>query len=297
MAEVPERQAGEVDSQWHLQLERARYEAQLAERRYKAVDPDNRVVARTLERQWDQCLRRVDELEQSHLKARQEKKLELTDDDRARVLSLAHDLPAVWNAETTTAAERKNLLRMLVKQVTLSPVEVPRLATRLQVLWQTGAVSDFTIARPSKYNVFRTTDEALALIEELYRQKLPDDMIAAQLNQRDLRTGKGLPWTVAAVQRQRYAHGWHIESPRSHPARSRGQLHSVHDVAQQIGVPVGVIRYWVTQGWLTPAEGGGSPGRPLLFTLDRKQLSHLGTLKTKRDQRAGRPLSDGAAVC
>jgi DNA invertase Pin-like site-specific DNA recombinase len=291
VAREVERQVDEVDSQWQLQIERARYEARLAERRYKAVDPDNRVVARTLESQWESCLRRVEELEHSHQKARQQKKLELTDEDRARILSLARDLPAVWNADTTTAAERKNLLRMLVKQVTISPIEVPRLATRLQVLWQTGAVSDFTIPRPSKYTTFRTPDEALALIEELYRQKVPDVAIADQLNQRGLRTGKARPWTVAAVQRQRYAHGWHLDSPKSRPASGRGELHSVHDVAQRTGVPVGVIRYWVTKGWLTPTEGGGSPGRPLLFALDQKMLSRLNSLKAKRERQAGRPPS------
>lgn len=292
-----ERQVDEVDSQWQLQIERARYEARLAERRYKAVDPDNRVVARTLERQWEGCLCRVEELEQSHEDARQHKKLVLSDADRARIVSLARDLPAVWNAETTSAAERKTLLRMLVKQVTISPVDVPRLATRLQVLWQTGAVSDFTIPRPSKYNVFRTADDALQLIEELCQKKVPDVEIAEDLNQRGLRTGKGRPWTVAAVQRQRYANGWHLDSARSHPACQRGDLLAAHGVAKRIGVPVGVVRYWVTKGWLVPAEGGGSAGRPLLFAVDQQMLSHLASLKAKRERQSGRPPSERQPIC
>jgi hypothetical protein len=274
-------------------VERAAYEARLAERRYKAVDPDNRVVARTLERQWENCLRRVEELEQTRQNVRQQNKLVLSNGDRARIVSLARDLPAVWHAETTSAAERKNLLRMLVKQVTISPVDVPRLATRLQVLWQTGAISDFTIARPSKYTIFRTPDQALELIKTLLQQKVPDVAIADQLNRCGLHTGKGRPWTVAAVQRQRYAHGWHLDSPRSRPACRQGALHSVHGVAQRIGVPVGVVRCWVTKGWLVPTEGGGGPGRPLLFSLDQKMLAHLGTLKAKRERQAGFPPGEG----
>jgi hypothetical protein len=210
---------------------------------------------------------------------------------------LARDLPALWKAKTTTAAERKNLLRMLVKQVTVSPIEVPRLATRLQVLWQTGSVSDLEIPRPSKYTVFHTPTEALELIEQLWRKKVPDVDIAEQLNQRRLRTGKGRRWTVAAVQRQRYAHGWHLDSARSRPACSRGALHSVHGVAQRIGVPVGIVRYWVTKGWLVPTEGGGGPGRPLLFALDQEMLRHLGTLKAKRERQAGQVPSERQTSC
>ncbi len=120
-----EQQAEQVDRQWKLRLERIRYEAQLAERRYKAVDPDNRVVARTLERDWEEKLREVAEPEREHGEVRRREKVELTEEDRARILSLARDLPAVWRAPTTTDAERKNLLRMLVHEVTMSPVDVP----------------------------------------------------------------------------------------------------------------------------------------------------------------------------
>ena len=255
------------------------------------------MVARTLERQWEECLRRIEQLEQAHQRARQHKKLELTEQDRARLVALVRDLPAVWKAKTTTAAERKNLLRMLVKQVTLSPVDVPQLATRLQVLWQTGAVSDFTIPRPSRYTVFRTAEEAMDLIAQLWRDKQPDDAIAEQLNAQGLRTGKDRPWTIAAVRRQRYAHGWHIASPKSHPARLRSKLQSAHDVAQRIDVPVSVIRYWVSKGWLAPTEGGGCQGRPLLFDVDQQLLRQLQTLKAQRERRAGRPPSSRQSVC
>ncbi len=143
-----ERQTAEVDKQWKLRLERGRYEARLAERRYKAVDPDHRVVARNLEREWNDKLQELDAAERGYQEARQRDKLELTASDRARVLALAKNLRQVWNAETTTHADRKNLLRMLVQHVTLTPIDVPQRATRIQVLWRSGAVSDFSIPRP-----------------------------------------------------------------------------------------------------------------------------------------------------
>jgi DNA invertase Pin-like site-specific DNA recombinase len=107
VARETERQAVEVDHPWALRRERLAYEARLAERRYKAVDPDNRVVARTLEREWNERLRELDQLESDYQAARRRQKLVLSEDDRARILALAKDLPGVWSAPTTRHAERK----------------------------------------------------------------------------------------------------------------------------------------------------------------------------------------------
>ena len=98
-------------------MERARYEAQLTERRYKAVDPDNRVVARTLENDWEDKLRELETLEEAYALARRVHKVELSDADRREILTLATDLPRVWRAATTTNVQKKQLLRMLVQQI------------------------------------------------------------------------------------------------------------------------------------------------------------------------------------
>jgi hypothetical protein len=120
-----ERQTAEIDRQWKLRQDRARYEAHLAERRYKAVDPDNRVVARTLEGEWNAKLQELDAVEREYQAAHARDKLELSESDRSRVLALAKDLRRVWDAKTTTHADRKNLLRMLVQHVALTPIDVP----------------------------------------------------------------------------------------------------------------------------------------------------------------------------
>jgi hypothetical protein len=145
-----ERQASEVDRQWTLNLERARYEAHLAERRYKAVDPDNRVIARTLEKEWNDKLEEVERIEREREQTLQREKLVLTDADRAGIMRLAKDLPRVWDANTTTHVERKNLLRMLVREVALSPIDIPARATRVRILWQTGAVTELSVERPTR---------------------------------------------------------------------------------------------------------------------------------------------------
>jgi DNA invertase Pin-like site-specific DNA recombinase len=274
-----ERQAQEVERQWRLRLERARYETQLAERRYKAVDPDNRVVARTLEREWNEKLGELESLEREHQQVLRREKVELTSQDRARLLELAKDLSYVWYARSTTNAERKNLLRILVREVALSPVEVPEHGIHIQVLWQTGTCSDLTIARRPSYTR-ATSPETIELIGTLVEQKRTDRQIAAELNQRGLLSGVKRAWDKQAVRWVRRRYGIHRQPvgrrrgrPRQ-PERRADGLYSTHGVAALLDVTETVVRSWVEKGWLRCVEGGG-PGTPRWYKLDRPTLKRL----------------------
>lgn len=282
-----ERQADDVDRQWTLRLERAEYEARLAERRYKAIDPDNRVVARTLEREWNNKLEAVEQLERDREAVRRRENLEITDADRARILELARDLSVVWNAPTTTHAERKNLLRMLVREVSLSPVDIPIHSTRVRVLWQTGAVSDFTVPRTNKFTVNATQEPALCVLREWVDRQ--DDVVAAELNRRGILTGAGCSWNTAAVRRVRYAHGLLAtstggRSTRRAPARRQDGAYSVVGVAALVGVKPAAVSLWVRQGVLEPIVRGG-PGRPSWMLLDDATIARLRALKADMDRR------------
>jgi DNA invertase Pin-like site-specific DNA recombinase len=281
-----EREAGEIDRQWRLRLEQARYEARLAERRYKAVDPEQRVVARTLEREWNDKLVECEALEREHAEVRRREKVELSDEDRANILALARDLPAVWRAETTTPAERKNLLRMLVREVTLSPVDVPESRTRVQVLWQTGAVNDFAIARPTRYSAQCTPAVALARIRQGVAERRRDALLVADLNRAGLLTGAGRRWTLAAVRRARYQNGLRHLSPLGYPTPERRAdgRYSCHGVAVRLGVNASQVRCWVRQKRLVPVEGGGT-GHPLWFDLDDATVERLQKAKARRAAR------------
>ena len=118
MAEV-EREDAALQRQWQLRLERGRYEAERAQRQYDAVEPENRLVARSLEAQWEDKLRGVEQLEREFESWRRRQRLTLNDEDRDQILALAQDLPRVWSAPTTTAADRKQLLRLLIESVLL----------------------------------------------------------------------------------------------------------------------------------------------------------------------------------
>lgn len=289
-----ERQATDVDRQWKLRLERAQYEARLAERRYKAIDPDHRIVARTLEREWNEKLEVIEQLEREREEVRRREKIEITDVDRARILELARNLPVVWNASTTTHAERKNLLRMLVREVTVSRVDVPRAMTRVQVLWQTGAVSDFTIERKDKYTARATPLQASTFIKESFHDKT-DEWIASALNRRKLRTGADLPWTADRVRRVRLEHQLFrsARKARSVMAQDDAGLYSTHAIAVRIGVKPSTVQHWARSGIIEPAERGG-PGRSHRFRLDDATLARLDAEKQKMAARRAATLGGGS---
>jgi hypothetical protein len=292
VAREVERQAAQLHQQWKLRLERTRYEAHLAERRFKAVDPDNRVVARTLEREWNDSLRALEDLESQYQQERRRQKLELSEQDRARILTLSKSLPQVWSAPTTTNAERKNLLRILVQKVALSPMEVPSRRVQVQVVWVTGAVTDFTLPRRPSLQTRSNPPEAVELILQWYPQK-SDAQIADELNQRGLRTGANLPWNKKTVHRVLNQRGLHRASPAPQcvraPARRADGLYSVHGVAERFGVSEAVVRYWRERGWLEPTEGGGR-GHVCWFELNRKALRRLNAARARRSNGASNPM-------
>jgi len=285
-----ERQVSEVDRQWTLRLDRARYDARLAERRYKAVDPDNRVIARTLEREWEEALVAIEALEREHEDVRRRERLEIEDEDRARLVALSRDLSSLWHAPTTTEAERKNLLRMVVSDVTLSPVEVPTRMTRVQVRWETGAVSDFTVPRLREGRA--TAPDAIALVRALFGDGTSDAEIAVELNRCGLQTGVQERWTVPAVRRVRYNHGLtrSSRSRRRAPDRRADGLYSIHGIAVRFDVRPAVVRYWVRKGWIDPVEGGGT-GNTQWFALDEMTVSRIEVAKARRSDRGATPAS------
>jgi hypothetical protein len=299
VAKETERQAQEVERQWALRRERLTYDARLAERRYKGVDPDNRVVARTLEREWNEKLRELEQLESDYQAARRAHKLDLSEDDRARILALAQDLPRVWNAPTTTHAERKNLLRMLVKEVVLSPIEAPVRSTRIQVVWKTGAVTGVTVERPRGCVSPGTQPEVIDRIRVLVAEGKRDGEIADDLNRRRLRTVHDHAWTKSSVcatrARVRILRPSALRTRRRPcPLRRPDGLYSVRGVAARLGVPVGAARSWVQRGRLSSSAGGGS-GRARWFELDRATILRLKALKVRENKRHERSAARGSA--
>jgi DNA invertase Pin-like site-specific DNA recombinase len=208
------RQTEEVNKQWSLQLEQAKYEARLAERRYKAIDPDNRVVARTLEREWNEKLELLENIERQHNEVLRDKKIELDAQDKQRILSLTKDLPGLFWRDTTTNAERKTLLRIMIREVVLSPVEVPERSTCIKVFWESGAVTETTTQRPTKHTRSILPHDVLETIRNEFNAGKTDSEIADVLNQKGHRTAQRRTWKVHSVRTIRLRDGLHRTKTR-----------------------------------------------------------------------------------
>jgi DNA invertase Pin-like site-specific DNA recombinase len=184
--------------QWQLRLERARYEAERAERQFDAVEPENRLVARTLEKRWNEKLQQLAELDHAYTQAQRVQRLELSDVQRQQILQLAADLPTIWQAPTTTAQERKEILGLLVRQIALTPIDKPERCTKIQLLWHTGSTTEITAKRLTIQQRLGTPEAVVQVVRELAYGRT-DTEIAQALNERGLISATGRSFTASSV--------------------------------------------------------------------------------------------------
>lgn len=204
----------ELRRQQELQVEQARYEARLAQRQYDAIDPENRLVAAELERRWNQKLERVAHLEQVYAQAEQAGQWALTADQRGAIRILAQDLPAIWEAPTTTNRERKQLLRFAIEAVFLDGLSAPG-EIEIQIKWHTGTITRVRVQRPAPgEGSLKTPEEALALIGALAPTQGYAD-IADRLNAAGWQTAFGRAFTRQHVGYLCRRHGWARGNERS----------------------------------------------------------------------------------
>ena len=217
------------------------------------LDPDNRVVARTLESEWEARLQDLEEVRHRFENAKRERRVQLSDEDRIRIRALAQDLPAVWRAPTTTPADRKAMLRLAIEAVAIRPIDVPQRLTQIDVQWKSGAVDELTAARPSAADHSRTPGEAIERIRELAILGLFDHAIAQKLNAEQVKSGSGRAWTPVAVKHARLKH----RVVRSgHAPRGRGPLpdrhpdgrYSMRGAMKRFGVSQRQVMRWIERG-------------------------------------------------
>jgi hypothetical protein len=244
-------QARRVDRQWEMIVERARYEAELARRRLLAVDPANRLVGRTLERDWEARLAEVERLERESA-TRPDRSIRLVDPaERARILALAQDLPALWDAATTTNVERKQLIGYLIKDVGLNRGET---MIEVSIRWQTEACTALSIPRPRRSCDKRRTDPAAPTRLRELAADATDGRIAEILNQEGFRSGTGRPFTTNIVKQLRYMYSIPSGCPDRPAAcadghRADGRC-TAKVAAERLNVTVSTIADWCQSGLL-----------------------------------------------
>jgi DNA invertase Pin-like site-specific DNA recombinase len=246
-----EAQARAIDHQWQLRIERARYEAERARRRYEEVEPEHRLVARSLERDWNEKLTVLDQLERDYTEVAPAASSHISEAQRQGILDLVHDLPALWQAETTTDVERKQVVRLLIKDVMLTKLEK---TVRVDVRWQTQACSTLEVARPQPACVIRrTAPDVIKRIGQLAQHHTDID-IAMCLNDEGYRSGQGGAFTASKVNWLRYAYGIKSACPLGPVACPPGQRgdgrYSAQAAAGLLNVTVYTMADWCKSGKL-----------------------------------------------
>jgi excisionase family DNA binding protein len=237
-----------------LRVERARYDAARAERAFHQCEPENRLVARSLETRWEAKLRELAEAE-AELAGQA---APAPEPSRAEIETLAENVPALWAAQTTSQRDRKRLLRALISDVTITSQPDGR-ELRIGIRWRSGAAEEHSAQRPKpRFEARSTPAEAVELVVRLGPHRT-DQQLAAELRAAGLRTGTGRDFDEHAVRWIRYARK--IPSP---PRLEPGEL-TVRQIAHRLGVSDGAVYYWIRHGQLTARRG---PGNRLCIPFD-----------------------------
>jgi hypothetical protein len=269
-----ERQA--TERQWQLRLERARYAVRLAERQNDAVDPENRLVARELERRWNAALEDLGQMEHEYAAARRTALAPLSTEEQQAVRRLAADLPRLWAAPTTTVADRKRLLRLVMQEVSVSVTAgaMPRQA-QIIVLWSGGVTTTHTVVCPPA-GWHCLTDPAIVARLRALAPLHPDHRIADLLKEEGVCTQTGKPWTAMRVASMRKQYGIPTGCPvdPTGGARRGDGLVPVATAARLLHVSPSLIHVWADHGALVSEQRRACSYRWVqLTTMDVARLT------------------------
>jgi DNA invertase Pin-like site-specific DNA recombinase len=230
----------EADRLRQQQVERTRYEAELAQRRYLRVDPDNRLVADSLEADWNDKLRLLAESQEVCERQRAQDRQLIDEEQRAAILSLATDFPQLWRDPATPDRERKRMVRLLLEDVTL--IREDHLT--LHIRFKGGAHRTIQLPLPQRsWEQRQTSSEVVAAIDRLLDDHTYPE-VAAVLNNRGLQSGEGKPFSARIVARIQRSYRM---TPRYDRLRKAGML-TVEEMAQVLGINPQTVKIWNRHG-------------------------------------------------
>jgi DNA invertase Pin-like site-specific DNA recombinase len=233
----------EVDRIRRQQVDRARYDAELAQRRFLRVDPDNRLVADSLEADWNSKLRALATAQEDYERQRDAAGGAVSSEQRQQVMALVADFPRLWCDPATPQRERKRMVRLLLEDVTLLKTEEEIVA---QIRFRGGAMHTIRLPRPKPADQLRRTDPAvIAQIDRLLEEHT-DSEIAKILNDRGLRPGVGDQFSAFIIWRLRTRYGLENRCSR---LRRQGML-TVEEMAAALGVHPSTVKQRAASGQL-----------------------------------------------
>jgi len=276
-----QREREQVDKFWKQRLERSRYEVELARRHYTAVDPEHRLVARELERRWDESLRADEQLQAEYGRFAKDNPTQLSASEREQIQLLSQDLPALWQATSTTPENRQTIARILLQKIIVT-VEGDTDRVEVDLFWAGGFGSRHTLKRPVQtYAQLSNYKELVLRIETLRAAKKTLPEIAAILNREGFSPPKRSPkFTSAILCRFLLDRG----------IRTQNQTHDksvqllaanewwLADLAQELQMPIATLHRWQRVGWVRSRKVLEARGRWAIFA-DTDELKRLRKLR------------------
>jgi hypothetical protein len=224
-------------------VERAQYEAEQARIRYMRVDPNNRLVADTLEAIWNDKLRQLEQAHQEYEKQRQNAQLAISQEQKAQILALAEDFPRLWRAPATSDRDRKRMARLMLEDVTLKRDQT---LITVQVRFKGGATKVLSLPMPPTVGELRKTKaEIVAEIDRLV-ERCTDSEVAAELNKKGWQSSTNQPFSRWIVYQLRTGHKL---ASRTERLRAKGFLNA-KEIAALVGTKPLLVDYWRQQGLL-----------------------------------------------
>ena len=241
-----------------MKIERAEYEALLAQKRYEEVDPANRLVAATLERRWNDALVNWEQIKQQYTEYQLKHNIDLSAEKKEEMLMLAQDIPALWKTASTPAKDRKRIIRLLIKDITVEKVSEQKKLI-LHIRWQGGANEDIPCTRPPKMcDKIRYQADIIEQVKEFSKTHI-DDQIAELFNQKGLRSAKGKPYNAVMIKWIRHKHN--IPAPELKTANES----TIKEVAKRFDVSTHMVYYWIEKGYINARRV--KQGYPYWITL------------------------------
>ena len=263
-----------LEQQWALKRERARYEAERARRQYDAVEPENRLVARSLERVWEEKLRALEAVEQAYEAWQREQPGPLGETECAEVRALAQDLAGVWQG--ATPEERKRILRFVIRDVVLDQKREHGLVW-MRITWQTGASTEHRLQRRVRsYADCSSAAQLRRRIRELNAAGKMDREIAETLNAEGVMSARGVPFRGETVHLLRKHWGIRtvkINGTDANPPRWPDGSYSVQGAAAALGITPQTVFHWLHKGRLAGQQM--CKGQPWQIPLNDTQIAAL----------------------
>lgn len=279
-----EAERGRAHQQWRLRLERAHIETERAFRQYNAVEPENRLVTRTLERQWEAALQAERQLREEYERFTTTTPAGLSEADRESIRKLASDIPGLWHAPTTTKQDRQAIVRMLVQRVVVAVRGHSELAD-VRIEWLGGDVTETVLARPvAELKHLSYFDDLVSRIRELQAQALTRPQIAERLNAEGWRPAKrrltfnGTMVTDIMAQ----AGMTKVIKPRQSQVEAQApDTWTLQQLARELDMPAITLFTWMRKGLLTARQVDSNRRARWLVHADQAELQRLRELRSK----------------